>query len=109
MVARSGRDGSALRKRPRCRQQLRAQRMNRPLSPHELRRTGRLSNIADPLRVLDQVTPLIITHDEAHNIRRTLDKLVWARRIVVIDSGSTDDTLRLAQSYPQVEVVRHPF
>jgi glycosyltransferase involved in cell wall biosynthesis len=59
--------------------------------------------------MLDQITPLVITHDEAPNIARTLDKLVWARRIVVIDSGSTDDTVRIAQSYPQVEVVPHPF
>jgi glycosyltransferase involved in cell wall biosynthesis len=59
--------------------------------------------------MLDEITPLIITHDEAPNIVRTLDKLVWARRIVVIDSGSTDDTVRIAQSYPQVEVILHPF
>jgi glycosyltransferase involved in cell wall biosynthesis len=59
--------------------------------------------------VLDQITPLIITFNEAPNIRRTLDKLAWARRIVMIDSGSTDDTLRIAQSYPQVEVIAHPF
>ncbi len=57
----------------------------------------------------DEITPLIITRDEAPNIARTLDKLVWARRIVVIDSGSTDDTMRIAQSYPQVEVIAHPF
>jgi glycosyltransferase involved in cell wall biosynthesis len=59
--------------------------------------------------MLDQITPLIITHDEATNIARALDKLTWARRIVVIDSGSTDDTVRIARSYPQVEVISHPF
>ncbi len=47
-------------------------------------------------------TPLIITYNEAPNIRRTLDKLMWARRIVVIDSGSTDDTLDVIRAYPQV-------
>jgi glycosyltransferase involved in cell wall biosynthesis len=59
--------------------------------------------------MLDEITPLIITHDEAPNIGPTLDKLAWARRIVVIDSGSTDDTVRIARSYPQVEVITHPF
>jgi glycosyltransferase involved in cell wall biosynthesis len=59
--------------------------------------------------MLDEITPLIITHDEAPNIGRTLDKLAWARRIVVIDSGSTDNTARIARSYPQVEVIAHPF
>ncbi len=59
--------------------------------------------------VLEEITPLLITHDEAPNIARTLDKLGWARRIVVIDSGSTDDTVRIARNYPQVEVIFHPF
>jgi glycosyltransferase involved in cell wall biosynthesis len=62
-----------------------------------------------PNPMLDEITPLIITHDEAPNIARTLDKLGSARRIVVIDSGSTDDTVRIARSYCQVEVIAHPF
>lgn len=57
----------------------------------------------------DQITPLILTYNEAPNIRRTVEKLSWARRIVVIDSGSTDDTLRILQAYPQVEGIQHPF
>jgi glycosyltransferase involved in cell wall biosynthesis len=64
----------------------------------------------DPSKnMLDEITPLIITHDEAPNIARTLDKLVWARRIIVIDSGSTDETVRIARGYAQVEVISHPF
>ncbi len=61
------------------------------------------------LPVLDQITPLIITNNEALNLRRTLDKLGWARRILVVDSGSTDDTIRILQSYSQVKVVHHAF
>jgi glycosyltransferase involved in cell wall biosynthesis len=59
--------------------------------------------------MLDDITPLIISYNEAPNIRRTLNKLVWARRIVVIDSGSTDETLEILRAYPQVDVVYHPF
>jgi glycosyltransferase involved in cell wall biosynthesis len=59
--------------------------------------------------VREQITPLILTYNEAPNIRRTLDKLLWARRIVVIDSGSTDGTLEMLRSYPQVGAIHHPF
>jgi len=59
--------------------------------------------------VFEQITPLILTFDEAPNIVRTLTRLSWARRIVVVDSGSTDATLDLLRGYPQVDVVQHPF
>ena len=59
--------------------------------------------------MLQLITPLILTRDELPNIRRTLDRLGWARRILVIDSGSTDGTLDVLRDYPQVEVVPHPF
>jgi glycosyltransferase involved in cell wall biosynthesis len=59
--------------------------------------------------MLEDVTPLVITYNEAANIRRTLDRLIWARRIVVIDSGSTDQTVEIIRSYPQAEVIHRPF
>lgn len=62
-----------------------------------------------PIALRDQITPLIITYNEAPNIHRTLGKLSWARKIVVIDSGSTDGTVEILRAYPQVEVVEHPF
>ncbi len=62
--------------------------------------------VADPL---DQVTPLILSFNEEANIGRTLAGLTWARRIVVIDSGSTDRTLEILAGFPQVEVVTRGF
>ena len=56
-----------------------------------------------------QITPLLITYNEEPNLRRTLDKLVWASRIVVIDSGSQDETLGILKTYSQVEVFHHAF
>jgi glycosyltransferase involved in cell wall biosynthesis len=58
---------------------------------------------------LGEITPLIITHDEAPNIQRTLNKLMWAQRIVIIDSGSADGTVDIASSFHQVEVLQRPF
>ncbi|MBE9199423.1 MULTISPECIES: glycosyltransferase family 2 protein [unclassified Nodularia (in: cyanobacteria)] len=59
--------------------------------------------------MLEQVTILILTYNEAPNIERTLQKLTWAKRIVVIDSYSTDETLEILSSYPQLEVCQRKF
>lgn len=59
--------------------------------------------------MIENITPLIITFNEAPNIRRTLDRLVWAQRIVAIDSGSTDGTLDILRSCPQVVTIHRPF
>jgi glycosyltransferase involved in cell wall biosynthesis len=61
------------------------------------------------MTMLEDVTPLVITFNEAANIARTLNKLTWAKRIVIIDSGSTDETLSTIGTYPQAEVIHHPF
>lgn len=66
----------------------------------------RRSCVADPL---DQVTPLLLTYNEEANISRTLASLRWARRIVVVDSFSTDATLELLAQHPQVEVLQRVF
>ena len=64
---------------------------------------------AERLVARGQITPLIITYNEAPNVRRTVEKLLWAEKIVVIDSGSTDETVALLRHYPQVEVIYHAF
>ena len=48
----------------------------------------------------------IITYNEAPNIVRTVGKLLWAKRIVVIDSGSTDETLDMPVSYTHLDVYK---
>jgi len=57
----------------------------------------------------EQVTPLILTYNESPNISRTLQQLTWAKSIIVIDSYSTDETLDILYSYPQVQVFQRKF
>lgn len=41
----------------------------------------------------------IITFNEEANIRRTLESVSWADEIVVLDSGSTDQTVSICKQY----------
>src|SRR5688572_22243985 len=44
------------------------------------------------------VTVTIITLNEAHHIAAAIDSAAWADEILVVDSGSTDDTVAIAAS-----------
>ena len=59
--------------------------------------------------MLNHITPVILTFNEAPNIERSLQKLTWASRIVIIDSYSEDETLAIASAYPQIDVVQRKF
>lgn len=58
---------------------------------------------------LDQITPLLITFDEMVNLERTISALAWAKRIVVVDSGSTDGTLERLRADQRVHVCVRRF
>lgn len=58
---------------------------------------------------LDRVTPVLLTYNEEPNIGRTLDRLRWAERVVVVDSGSEDGTIGLVQSTPNAELFTRKF
>ncbi|HET9478989.1 MAG TPA: glycosyltransferase family 2 protein [Pyrinomonadaceae bacterium] len=59
--------------------------------------------------MLEHITPLILTYNEAPNIGRTLERLTWARDIVVVDSFSNDETIEIATSFSQVRVFPREF
>jgi glycosyltransferase involved in cell wall biosynthesis len=59
--------------------------------------------------VFDSVTPVLLTYNEESNIARTLQSLQWAKRVVVLDSGSTDGTEEISKTYPNVSWKVHPF
>jgi glycosyltransferase involved in cell wall biosynthesis len=59
--------------------------------------------------MLELITPVILTFDEAPNIGRCLERLSWARDIVVVDSGSSDETQAICKALPQVRLFERPF
>ena len=58
---------------------------------------------------LTGVTAVVLTFNEAANLRRTLSRLAGVGRVVVVDSGSTDATVAIAGEYPNVEVFERRF
>src|SRR5262245_4284537 len=59
--------------------------------------------------MLEQITPVILTYNEAPNIGRTLEMLSWARDIVVVDSFSDDQTTTIIERTPQARVIQREF
>ncbi|MFP3741271.1 glycosyltransferase, partial [Burkholderia sp. SIMBA_019] len=41
---------------------------------------------------------VLITKNEAHNIRECLESVSWCDRAIIVDSGSTDGTVEAARS-----------
>lgn len=56
-----------------------------------------------------QVTGLILTWNEEANIGRTLEALTSLTKIVVVDSGSTDATAAIVNSFPNTVLFTRPF
>lgn len=59
--------------------------------------------------MIEQITPVILTYNEAPNIARSLEKLGWARDVVIVDSNSSDETLELAGRFPSVRCFQRGF
>lgn len=55
-----------------------------------------------------KVSVLLLTHNEEANLPRCLDALTWCDDIVAIDSGSTDRSLEVLESYG-VRILERPF
>src|SRR5258707_10426043 len=58
---------------------------------------------------LEDITPVILTFNEAPNLSRCLEKLSWAREVIVLDSFSTDGTPELAGASVNVRLSQRRF
>ena len=59
--------------------------------------------------MIEDITPLILTRNEAANIGRALEELRWAGEIIIVDSFSDDETIEIANSFPQVRIFQRKF
>ena len=46
-----------------------------------------------------KISIAILACNEAANLRRILPSVAWADELVLVDSGSTDDTVAIAQEF----------
>jgi glycosyltransferase involved in cell wall biosynthesis len=58
---------------------------------------------------LSDITPVVLTRDEAPNLERTLAQLAWAQEVVIVDSFSTDATVEIAGRFPNVRLFPRQF
>lgn len=56
-----------------------------------------------------QISPVVLTYNEEANLARVLGRLAWAAEVVVLDSFSTDRTVEIARTFPNVRVVQRRF
>jgi glycosyltransferase involved in cell wall biosynthesis len=59
--------------------------------------------------MLDQITPVLLTYNEAKNIERTFAQLTWAKDIVVVDSFSDDATISILNRFRNVRIFQREF
>ncbi|MDP2829688.1 MAG: glycosyltransferase family 2 protein [Sulfuricellaceae bacterium] len=58
---------------------------------------------------LELVTPIILTYNEAPNIRRSLARLQGFDDVLIVDSGSSDETLAIVAEFANARVLHRPF
>ncbi|WP_263833660.1 glycosyltransferase family 2 protein [Sulfurospirillum oryzae] len=56
-----------------------------------------------------KISVTILTKNSEEHIKKCLEALQSFDEIIILDNGSTDDTLKIAQQYPNVKIVKHEF
>lgn len=55
------------------------------------------------------LTTFILTQNNRRTIKACLDSVAWCNEVVIIDSFSTDETLEIARTYPNVKIHQHLY
>lgn len=58
---------------------------------------------------MQKITAIIPTFNEEVHIKEALESVLWCDEIIVVDSFSTDRTLEIVKSFPQVTLLQHEY
>jgi glycosyltransferase involved in cell wall biosynthesis len=56
-----------------------------------------------------RISAIVTSFNEEINIQECLESVLWADDVLLVDSFSTDRTVQIAQSLPNVRVVQHEY
>ncbi len=59
--------------------------------------------------MVEQISVTILTKNSEKYLEKCLDALQAFNEIVIIDNGSSDETLKIAENYPNTKIVEHEF
>ncbi|MGO2102586.1 MAG: glycosyltransferase family 2 protein [Psychroflexus halocasei] len=60
-------------------------------------------------QIKPKITGLIITLNEERNIKSVIENLHFVDKIIVLDSFSTDKTIKIIKTFPQVKLYQNKF
>src|SRR5690606_41299485 len=60
-------------------------------------------------RAPDMITVTMLTRNSSRFVEKALAALAGFDEILVLDNGSTDDTMEIARRFPNVQLIEHEF
>jgi glycosyltransferase involved in cell wall biosynthesis len=58
---------------------------------------------------MEKITAIIPTFNEEVHIKAAIESVLWCDEIIVVDSFSTDRTVEIVKSFPQVRLLEHEY
>ena len=66
-------------------------------------------NIHDFIPPVEKLSVILITKNEEKNIQACLESVQFADEIILVDSGSSDKTIEIAQNFKNVKIIHEKW
>lgn len=58
---------------------------------------------------MQKITAIIPTFNEEPNIKDAIESVLWCDEVIVVDSFSTDKTVEIVKTFPEVKLLQHEY